>query len=1450
MKTSTNLIGLVLTALALLPWSTFAAPVFGTAGLGLKLRGRKFTTSPVTASLYATGDFVHIKAGCADETSMLQPSVNFTLEYWAYFDPTELFDNAAAPHFFSMTQEFNFHVAYMARAPDGTIYWFWNWLTPCGWTEAETIYGNFMPLKQWVHFAITNENGRVTTYLNGVRKSGTFCNAPFTTPPVWTIGSRDWSTETALKNQLTPFYPTHTFFNEFRIWNKGSTLDEIKSRMYRSLTTAEMSDRNLFIYFDLSNPQEGYILNNLATNYRRLQGFLGGSLGIEESRPQIEPSTAPVVSSFATARTVRVTMKESGDYLSTVPIPISVIDDVTGAPITGAGITYNVSVFPNSGVVTLSTEPYGVKPLNLAASAIGSTFSLYATHIRNDNMPVWAPQNFNVTARFNGTVVNIPVTITIKKNAAPVIGDTGGAIVPPDVPTDVKYNPLTTKNKFFWRNSTYNPKLTWEFWFVTTMDNRYMAVDSIQGTDPGRINAEVNKNLNFDYGWNLMAGSGRTAYPIRQKFGIWAHAAMVSGGIGGRMSLYLNGELVAEVPGSAPVRGLYSDPPSDPQGYINGSFYGNLVVDEFRMWSTNRTIQEIRRDMFKTLTGKEKDLFMYHNFDSYSVESDGSYLFRDLSGNNNDLICRGYARTVDCPLVKSHVPIGGRVDDITFKDGAKTALWDPAGFDPDDDSQYIRFVIDELPKNARLMADTNVTYRALDGDMRNGVSNAEYVANVTVGTYIKKLLFVPSVQVVPSEMGGGNPFDQFTYHVTDGLRDSPKATVTIYRKCPPGTYLDQPNRKCIACAPGFYSTDFSYNDKCLPCPAGTSQPNAGSSSCVPCEQATFISLVKAATPVAGQNATNVTAYPDFLPSLAVGVDDIASFGTFQDQPAQATCKSCQNLQYAIQKRAIACDGQAFIPKYISLSGIEDLFSSPAANLIPVAPANGTKSLLTANNRSKDLTNVLNSTTVSEDVKSAVQSAGVVSPPKIVLAVSLVIAIVTFVGLIGIYVYSADPVIKASSPICLTFTAVGIILGALSTITYSVKPSNASCIAEIWVFPIAWSIVLGTLISKTFRILRIFNNPRALKIRMTNLDLFGYMIAAVSINVIILIVWTIIDPPTPITVQRGNSAGLIYIYCSSKSSTVQGAFTAVLYLYNVALLAILSLLAFFTRNVNALFSESKYIGYFVAATLASCIFVPLTYMPSNEIMTVYAFKSIAVLVISTSAAVTLIGVKFHTIFKNRQAEAVGVKNTQSTMVASTTSFVAGSGKRIPYGAAIINMFKDKPNTISAPVVFSSKKMGVVFWKAKVAVLNMDHRMLYLISVDPLTEKEEKAKDNVVQIPEMIMFPLSKITVTIPQASSHGQSINTSAGTTSNTSSIGEESSASGAGGAGGQTTLMTIKNNDTGHAITIQFETMQSRKEFEKELKKVGDVVAGGADAKKGGASTNGVKSSIKSTSAL
>ncbi|KAI8851027.1 concanavalin A-like lectin/glucanase domain-containing protein [Chytridium lagenaria] len=398
----------------------------GGTGTSIKLRGRKWNYSPITNADYSNGDFIHIQGGCLDDAALLQPSANFSIEFWFRLDPEEMWNPVNVPHTFSMAQEYNFWVMYTIQISPGVYVWAGNWVSPCGWlaTKSDTTspFVNsgyiFLPTNTWIHFAVVNDNYGVTAYINGIAVASLFCPLPFDAAPVWTIGIRDWSTDVAKKNQLSPIFPMTGEIAEFRAWRRPISAAEVLNRMNRALLPSEIMDPSLTLYFDFNNITDGYILNDMSAT-KRLTGKMGGALGLEINIPKLVTSTAPVVNTSTSL--VKVTMKESGDYSSRVPIPLFTVDARTASfdlLSSTSKVNYTITSLPDPSILTLSTSTTGETFNALSGTvpvALGSSFNLYVTHRANLSVTSWPAQTFSVTVALGGLIVNVPVIVTILK---------------------------------------------------------------------------------------------------------------------------------------------------------------------------------------------------------------------------------------------------------------------------------------------------------------------------------------------------------------------------------------------------------------------------------------------------------------------------------------------------------------------------------------------------------------------------------------------------------------------------------------------------------------------------------------------------------------------------------------------------------------------------------------------------------------------------------------------------------------------------------------------------------------------------------------------------------------------------------------------------------------------------------------------------------------------------
>lgn len=131
--------------------------------------------------------------------------------------------------------------------------------------------------------------------------------------------------------------------------------------------------------------------------------------------------------------------------------------------------------------------------------------------------------------------------------------------------------------------------------------------------------------------WNVggpMAGQIQ-AIGIPYTVGEWMHVAMVHGG--GQLSAYKNGVLIGSVasgPTQQPITG------APPRLYFGGlvesstPYFYEGQIDEVQIWNVARTADEIRRDMYRPLTGSEPGLRAY-----YRMSNGSGLTVTDNSGN-------------------------------------------------------------------------------------------------------------------------------------------------------------------------------------------------------------------------------------------------------------------------------------------------------------------------------------------------------------------------------------------------------------------------------------------------------------------------------------------------------------------------------------------------------------------------------------------------------------------------------------------------------------------------------------------------------------------------------------------------------------------------------------------------------------------------------------------------
>ena len=136
------------------------------------------------------------------------------------------------------------------------------------------------------------------------------------------------------------------------------------------------------------------------------------------------------------------------------------------------------------------------------------------------------------------------------------------------------------------------------------------------------------------------------------------------------------------------------------------------------------------------------------------------------------------------------------------------------------------------------------------------------------------------------------------------------------------------------------------------------------------------------------------------------------------------------------------------------------------------------------------------------------------------AVAILMILVVIVLALWIFIKRTEPVLRASSPIFMWQMCLGFVAELCAVFALTIQDDrddisqsqlDAACMAAPWLYVTGFTLVYGSLLAKTWRIYRIFNNPAMRRIHITA----GYLTRLellMSIPIfVVLILWTTLDP---------------------------------------------------------------------------------------------------------------------------------------------------------------------------------------------------------------------------------------------------------------------------------------------------------------------------------------------------
>lgn len=242
---------------------------------------------------------------------------------------------------------------------------------------------------------------------------------------------------------------------------------------------------------------------------------------------------------------------------------------------------------------------------------------------------------------------------------------------------------------------------------------------------------------------------------------------------------------------------------------------------------------------------------------------------------------------------------------------------------------------------------------------------------------------------------------------------------------------------------------------------------------------------------------------------------------------------------------------------------------------------------------------------------------------------------------GIYIYfRKDGVFRKSSPWFSFLTLFGIDLILSALIFYGLTYTTFTCFAYAWTLAIGCGMCLSNVFIKSYRIFRIFKNPEAKAVSISDKEIFVFTAAVVIVEIILLSIYSFCSGLLgPQVIQSSKDVYYKFRICLVPSKAVQLTFLIIIYVFNLTILLAIALLAFLTRKIDNSYSEAQGIAYTVYCTIMfQIIFLPLFYASGNSTgsaMTRYTLNAIIILLICYLSMIFLFSGKIARKYKQKQ-----------------------------------------------------------------------------------------------------------------------------------------------------------------------------------------------------------------------
>lgn len=212
---------------------------------------------------------------------------------------------------------------------------------------------------------------------------------------------------------------------------------------------------------------------------------------------------------------------------------------------------------------------------------------------------------------------------------------------------------------------------------------------------------------------------------------------------------------------------------------------------------------------------------------------------------------------------------------------------------------------------------------------------------------------------------------------------------------------------------------------------------------------------------------------------------------------------------------------------------------------------------------------------------------------------------------------------------------GLMLAIVGVLLFVVEPSNKICIVRPWVLSLSFTLTVGSMMTKNYRLYKIFDNKKLQAKIIKDNVIWAYNIALCAIDITVLTLWMVSASPTVAIFPSQIDEKIAYKYCASivaenDSGTIieNNSMLWLLIILKTVVVGFTSYLGWKVRKLPSLFNEAKYIAMCAYnLTLIGMLVIGLGVGLDDAPIATYLLRSMGILVVVVVVLSLLFVTKF-------------------------------------------------------------------------------------------------------------------------------------------------------------------------------------------------------------------------------